>query len=47
MGSEAGFFSDNYFDMLPGETRIIHLETEISADDLNEALTVRTLDDAF
>jgi len=47
LGSEEGFFSDNYFDMLPGETRTIHLETEISEQQLNEVLTVRTLDDAF
>jgi beta-mannosidase len=47
MGSEKGFLSDNYFDMLPGETRTIHLETEISENALNEVLTVRTLDDAF
>ncbi|MFW6246160.1 MAG: glycoside hydrolase family 2 protein, partial [Tangfeifania sp.] len=47
MGSEEGFFSDNYFDLLPGETRTIHLETEISAEQLNEVLTVRTLDGAF
>ena len=44
---DAGFFSDNYFDMLPGETRIISLKTELNENELNEMLTVRTLDDAF
>jgi len=44
---DAGFFSDNYFDMLPGETKTVSLETELSEEDLNEILTVRTLDDAF
>ena len=44
---DAGFFSDNYFDMLPGETRIISLKTELNENELNEMLTVRSLDDAF
>ncbi len=43
----AGFFSDNYFDMLPGETKTVSLETDLSEDELNEMLTVRTLNDAF
>ncbi len=29
---EEGFFSDNYFDLLPGETKIIHLKTEATGD---------------
>jgi beta-mannosidase len=44
---EEGFFSDNYFDMLPGEKLIINLKTDISEEKLNEVLTIRTLDDAF
>ncbi|MBW6536809.1 MAG: glycoside hydrolase family 2 protein [Mariniphaga sp.] len=44
---EEGFFSDNYFDMLPGEKVTINLETDISEEKLNEVLTLRTLDDAF
>ena len=44
---DAGFFSDNYFDMLPRETRVVSLETDLNEDELNEMLTVRTLDDAF
>jgi beta-mannosidase len=47
MGDEEGFFSDNYFDMLPGEKVIINLETDISEEKLNDVLTLRTLDDAF
>lgn len=47
MEDEEGFFSDNYFDMLPGEKVTIHLKTDISEEKLKEVLTVRTLDDAF
>jgi len=47
IGDETGFFSDNYFDMLPGEKITVHLETDISEEKLKEKLTVRTLDDAF
>jgi len=47
MGDEEGFFSDNYFDMLPGETVTINLNSSISAEKLNEVLTLRTLDGAF
>ncbi len=42
-----GFFSDNYFDMLPGEKTVIHYNTELNENDFKDALTVRTLDDAF
>ncbi|HDR52237.1 MAG TPA: glycoside hydrolase family 2 protein, partial [Mariniphaga anaerophila] len=44
---EEGFFSDNYFDMLPGERVTVHLEADISEEKLKEVLTIRTLDDAF
>lgn len=47
IGDEEGFFTDNYFDMLPGEKITINLKTKISEEKLNELLTVRTLDDAF
>ncbi|WP_372947329.1 beta-mannosidase [Mariniphaga sp.] len=47
IGDEEGFFSDNYFDMLPGEKVTINLKTDISEEKLIELLTVRTLDDAF
>ncbi len=47
IGDEEGFFSDNYFDMLPGDKVTINLETGISEEKLNEVLTIRTLDDAF
>ena len=47
IADEKGFFSDNYFDLLPGEKISINLKTKITEDKLNEVLTVRTLDGAF
>jgi beta-mannosidase len=44
---EEGFFSDNYFDMLPNSRVTINLKTDIAENELKEVLTVRTLDDAF
>ena len=42
-----GFFSDNYFDLLPGEKVTVNLKTDISEEKLNEVFALRTLDDAF
>jgi beta-mannosidase len=47
IADEEGFFSDNYFDMLPGEKVTINLKTTISEEKLKEVLTLRTLDGAF
>ena len=47
IGDEEGFFTDNYFDLLPGKSQTIQLVSGISPDRLDEVLTVRTLDDAF
>ena len=47
IGDEEGFFSDNYFDLLPNEKVSINLKTDISEEKLNEVLSIRTLDDAF
>ena len=47
LGDEKGFFSDNYFDLLPGQKAEIHLDTDLSEEELREVLTIRTLDDAF
>jgi beta-mannosidase len=44
---EEGFFSDNYFDMLPGSRVTVNLKTDISERKLNQVLSVRSLDDAF
>lgn len=47
IGDEQGFFSDNYFDLLPGEVAKVNLETDMTEQKLNEVLTIRTLDSAF
>ncbi len=47
IADEKGFFSDNYFDLLPNEKVSVNLKTAISEEKLNEVLTIRTLDDAF
>jgi beta-mannosidase len=47
IGNENGFFSDNYFDLLPGEGTSVQLKTDISEEKLNEVLTIRTLESAF
>lgn len=47
IGGEKGFFSDNYFDLLPNEKVTINLKTSISEEKLKEVLTLRTLDGAF
>ena len=47
MGDEEGFFSDNYFDMLPGQQVKVHLKSAVSEEKLKEALTFKTLVDAF
>ncbi len=47
IGDEKGFFSDNYFDMLPNDKVTVNLKTDISEETLKDVLTIRTLDDAF
>lgn len=44
-----GFFGDNYFDLLPGETKILTFKSEgaTSLAALRKRLVVRTLGDAF
>jgi beta-mannosidase len=44
---EEGFFSDNYFDLLPGESVTIHLQTDIQEEKLKEVFILKTLDGAF
>jgi beta-mannosidase len=47
IADEQGFFSDNYFDLLPNENVSVNLKTSVSEEKLKEVLTVRTLDGAF
>ncbi|HEX8350453.1 MAG TPA: glycoside hydrolase family 2 protein, partial [Hymenobacter sp.] len=44
-----GFFGDNYFDLLPGDTKVLTFKSEgnTSLDELRRRLVVRTLTDAF
>ena len=39
--------SDNYFDLLPGETVTVKLETKAGAEDIQKAMKITTLTDAF
>ena len=47
IGSEEGFFSDNYFDMTPGQPVKVKLETKLTKEKLQEVFTIQTLDGAF
>ncbi len=47
IGDEPGFFSDNFFDLVPDRPVKIHLSTAIPEEKLKEVLTLRTLTDAF
>jgi len=44
-----GFFDDNFFDLLPGETKVLTFKSEgaTSVAELRKQLVVRTLPDAF
>ncbi|MBS2211475.1 glycoside hydrolase family 2 protein [Carboxylicivirga mesophila] len=42
-----GWFSDNYFDLLPGESKTIVFETKEDINDLQKQLLVRTLQDTY
>ena len=41
------FFSDNYFDILPGEKRTIHVRTTIDRDEMRRQLKILSLGDTF
>ena len=47
IGDEKGFFSDNYFDLIPNEKVTVSLQTQIDESKLNQVLSIRTLNDAF
>ncbi|MEA3479012.1 MAG: glycoside hydrolase family 2 protein [Bacteroidota bacterium] len=42
---EKGFFSDNYFDLLPGDTVKIRYSGDLSARDLNDNLKIKSIKD--
>ena len=41
-----GFFEDNYFDLLPGESKLIHLKTELKAG-ITREIRVKTIRDTY
>lgn len=48
IGTQAeGFFSDNYFDLLPGERKTVLFRTETLLDDPKNAFTTRSLSDTY
>mgnify|MGYP001217453694 CR=1 FL=1 len=47
IGDEDGFFSDNYFDLLPGQTVNVKLDTAIPEEKLEKVFAIRTIDGAF
>jgi beta-mannosidase len=47
IGDEEGFFSDNYFDLIPGQTVKVKLETKLSKEKLQGAFAIQTLDGTF
>lgn len=47
IGDEEGFFSDNYFDLIPGHTVQVKLETKLTKEKLQEVFALQTLDKAF
>ncbi len=47
IGDEEGFFSDNYFDLIPEQSVKIKLETKLTIEKLQEVFAIQTLDGAF
>ena len=47
IGDEEGFFSDNYFDLIPGQPVKVKLETKLTKEQLQKVFAVQTLDGAF
>jgi len=43
IGDEEGYFSDNYFDLLPGEKVTVNLDTEMSNETIRQVLAWQTL----
>ncbi len=40
-------FDDNYFDLIPGEARSVHVKTSVAPEEFHRTLEVRSLSDAF
>jgi beta-mannosidase len=42
-----GWYSDNYFDLLPGESKTVVFETQATIEDFTNKLLIRTLSDTY
>ena len=47
VGDEEGFFSDNYFDLIPGQSVKVNLGTQMTREKLQEVFAIQTLEGAF
>jgi beta-mannosidase len=42
-----GFFSDNYFDLIPGIPKTITVKTQLQQDEFNRSLNIVSLVDSY
>ena len=42
-----GFFSDNYFDLMPGQPVSVEVRTDLTPGEFVRLLTIKTLRDAY
>lgn len=47
IGDEEGFFSDNYFDLIPGQTVKIKLDTSVPEDKIKGVFSLQTMDATY
>jgi beta-mannosidase len=46
-GDTTNFFSDNFFDVLPNEERIVKVKTKLSPEEIKKRLKIKTLVDSY
>jgi beta-mannosidase len=46
-GDENAVFSDNYFDLLPGQETVVNLRTDFAIDEITDKLQIQTLRDTY
>jgi beta-mannosidase len=46
-GDDEGFFSDNYFDLLPGHPKVVHYRTSLAERPMREGLKATSLVDSY
>jgi beta-mannosidase len=47
IGDEEGFFSDNYFDLIPGQPVKVKLDTKVSLEKLQQIFALKTIDSTY